>query len=400
MSNNHCPVCGESNNVSTVSRTNLVTMQNYIYRSRQAAVEANIGEFELYVCDICGLVYNARFDSNLVSYDENYDVYIPSAIFADYYKEIATFIYDKFSLDGGLVVDIACGKGTFLEVLCGLYPNVQGLGIDPSYEFNNTAAPNLKFIKDVFKAEYITRQPALILCRHAFDQIEQPLSFLQSIQSALRLFNETPFFIEVADLEWIIETGAFWDLCYERCSYWTAASLKNTLGRAGFQTENVLKASNGQYLWAFGTVMQESAAMAETNSVGESLTAYSLTEKNLVAGMKTKLQNLKAEGNLLAVWGMATKGVVFCNLIDAERQLFDYCVDISEKKINCFVAHTGHEINAPDILCRVGSAKLVIVVMNPNYLTEIIESCKQLNLNPRYIDASGNEWSADILSAA
>ncbi len=217
-------------------------MQNYIYRSRQAAEAANTGEFEIYVCRVCGLAYNARFDSNLVSYDENYDVYIPSAIFADYYKEIAAFLYDKFSLENGLVIDIACGKGTFLEVLCSLYPNVRGLGIDPSFEFNNSfSAPNLKFIKDVFKAEYITEQPALILCRHAFDQIEQPLLFLEAIQGALRDFNETAFFIEFADLEWIIENRAFWDLCYERCSYWTADSLKNTLRRTGFQTEAVLK---------------------------------------------------------------------------------------------------------------------------------------------------------------
>jgi hypothetical protein len=365
-------------------------MQNYIYRSRQAAQAANTGDLELYVCGTCGLCFNARFDSSLVSYDENYDVYIPSAIFLDYYKEIASFLYKNFPLEDATVVDIACGKGTFLEVLCGLYPNVRGLGIDPSFEFNNSFAPNLKFIKDIFRAEYITEQPALILCRHAFDQIEQPLSFLQSIQGALRDFKEVPFFIEVADLEWIIENRAFWDLCYERCSYWTADSLKNTLRRAGFQTEEVLKASNNQYLWAFGIITQESAAIAETNSISERLADYALTEKNLIFEMKTKLQDLKAEGNLLAVWGMATKGVVFCNLIDAERQLFDYCIDISEKKINCFAAHTGHEINAPDILRQIGLAKLVIIVMNPNYLTEIIESCKQLNLNPKYMDANGS----------
>ncbi len=88
---------------------------------------------------------------------------------------------------------------------------------------------------------------------------------------------------------------------------------------------------------------------------------------------------------------MATKGVVFCNLIDTDRQLFDYCIDISKKKIDCFVAHTAHKINAPDILRQVGSAKLVIVVMNPNYLTEIIESCQRLNLNPKFMDASGNQ---------
>ena len=217
------------------------------------------------------------------------------------------------------------------------------------------------------------------------------MAFLQSIRSALSDFNEVPFFIEVADLEWIIVNNTFWDLCYERCSYWTANSLKNTLRLAGFQCENVKGASGGQYLWAFGKITQENGLIEETESISERLTAYALTEKNLIAAMKTKLQDLKAEDNLLAIWGMATKGVVFCNLIDAERKLFDYCIDISEKKSESFVAHTGHQINAPDALRQVGSAKLVIVVMNPNYLTEIAESCERLDLNPKYIDANGND---------
>ncbi len=368
-------------------------MQNYLCRSLEEAQAANTGDFELYACRNCGLVYNTLFDSNLVSYDENYDVYIPSAIFADYYKEIASFLYDKFSLENGLVIDIACGKGTFLEVLCGLYPNVQGLGIDPSYEFDRSenAAPNLKFIKDFFKAEHITQQPSLILCRHAFEQIEQPLAFLRSIQSAVSNFNEVPFFIEVADLEWIIVNNAFWDLCYERCSYWTANSLKNTLRLAGFQCENTRSASGGQYTWAFGAITQENDLIKKIKSIGERLITYALTEKDLIVGMKNKLRDLKAEDNLLAVWGMATKGVVFCNLIDAERQLFDYCIDISAKKAKRFVAHTGHQINAPEILRQTDSEKLVIVVMNPNYLTEIAEICKRLDLNPKYIDAGGND---------
>ena len=373
-------------------------MQNYLCRTLGEAQRAKTGDFELYACRNCGLAFNARFDSNLVSYDENYDVYISSAIFADYYKEIAAFVYDTFSPENGQIIDIACGKGTFLEVLCGLYPNVRGLGIDPSFEFNKSvdSAPNLEFIKDFFKAEHITRQPSLILCRHAFEQIEQPLAFLRSIAGALRNFKEVPFFIEVADLEWMIETGAFWDLCYERCSYWTADSLKNTLRMAGFQTKNILKASNGQYLWAFGTVIQDSPTDIEKNAaVAEKLAGYALTEQNLVSRTKAKLEKLKAEGNLVAVWGMATKGVVFCNLIDADRKLFDYCIDISQKKSKSFVAHTGHQINVPEILRAAGTAKLVIVVMNTNYLTEIAESCKQLGLNSKYIDAGGNDLIAE-----
>lgn len=380
MLNKICPACGIVSDVSTVLRDNLITMQNYIYRNYNDAVNAPVGQFELYFCRNCGLAFNAAFEADLMNYDEGYTVYIPSAIFDEYYQEIARFLHEKFPLENNLIVDIACGKGDFLKILCGMFPNVRGLGIDPSYEFNKTndSAENLTFIKDIFREKYITEKPALIVCRHAFDQIENPLAFLKSIRRSLTNYKEVNFFIEVGDLEWMIENQSFSDICYERCSFFTADSLKNILGLAGFTVENIKKAFGNQYLWAFGAIRQDNQTFSadtlnftDEREIGDKLTAYSLAEKELIARLKTKLLNLKNEGNLLAAWGIATKGVVSCNLVDGEKTLFDYCIDINPQKIECFVPNTGHRINAPEILKEADSSKITVVVMNPNYLTEI-----------------------------
>lgn len=392
MRNNSCPVCGKTNGIDTVSRDNLITMQNYVYREYDLAINAETGQFNLRSCRNCGFSYNSDFDSNLLSYDENYDNNVPSVIFENYYKEIASFLYDKFSLSGGFVIDVGCGKGTFLRILCALYPDVKGLGIDPSYEPNayDESLANLDFIQDIFREEHITEKPSLIISRHVLEHIEKPVRFLQSIRSASSAFKDTLFFIEVPDLEWIIENEAFWDFCYEHCNYFNAESLGNALQIAGFKPEKIQNAFGGQYLWALGKIGESEMRISEDDFTGDKLSAYSAKEKKLMSDTKTKLQELKSGGTLLAIWGMATKGTIFSNLTDPKKELFDYCIDINPNKVGGFVPHTGHRIDSPDILREAASSEIAIVVMNPNYTDEIKKTCQKLELDSIFIDANGN----------
>jgi SAM-dependent methyltransferase len=395
MLNKICPACGVVSETPTVSRANLVTMQNYIYRNFSDAVSAAGGRFELYFCQNCGLVFNAAFDRDLVTYDEDYTAYIPSTAFENYYREIAGFLHERFDLYRGPVVDIACGKGNFLNLLCEMYPDVKGLGIDPSYE-SEPPRKNIEFVVDVFKEQHITTAPSLVLCRHAFDQIEHPMEFLRSIRLSLSNYKDTPFFIEVGDLKWMLTNRSFADLCYERCSFFTAESLGNILKLANFTVHKIERSFGQQYLRAYGVVRQADAAISasgldfqDTDWTGPQLAAYASAEKRLIREMTARLRELKDQGYLIAVWGIATKGVVFCNLVDPHNTLFDYCIDINSQKLDCFVPHSGHRIAGPEVLKEAGSSKAVIVVMNPNYLDEIKSYCSDLNLNTLFLDASG-----------
>ena len=90
-------------------------MQNYVYRNMIPRLTPKPGGLNLRSCRNCGFSYNSDFDSGLLSYDENYDNNVPSLIFENYYKEIASFLYGKFSLSGGFVIDVGCGKARFSE---------------------------------------------------------------------------------------------------------------------------------------------------------------------------------------------------------------------------------------------------------------------------------------------
>ncbi len=416
MAQNLCYSCHKSHVFPAVIRENLITMQNYVYQNHQDALQAKVGQFELGVCPDCGFANNVKYDPSLLSYDENYDNSVPSGVFTYYYQEIANFLYKNYDLDHQLVIDVGCGKGTFLKVLTELYPQVRGLGIDPSYEENQftATASNLPdfqsnpcFIQDIFNQEYVTEQPALVICRHVLEHIPQPTNFLKSIHSALSKFPKTPFFLEVPDLSWILDNQAFWDFCYEHCNYFTIDSLRNILGASGFNVQETHRAFGDQYIWARGTTSDTNATNA-INSYGhgdkdnldqpnnlnkfiDQVKLYVDQENNLISTMGDRLRELKDQNIHIAVWGMATKGVIFVNLVDPLAQLINWCIDINQKKQNCFVPHTGHQISSPQILHQAQENNLVIIVMNPNYIDEIKSMCHDLMLHPKFIDASGKD---------
>jgi len=104
---------------------------------------------------------------------------------------------------------------------------------------------------------------------------------------------------------------------------------------------------------------------------------------------------LKADGATVAVWGMATKGIVYSLLLDPDCTLIDAAVDINVNKQGCFVPLSGRAIDAPDALARLANgARTAIVVMNPNYVEEIRGTCASLGVHADFFDASGAQVHA------
>ena len=393
-----CPICGKDGLISTVQRVVLPTMQNYVFRSREAALTAKRGQLDLAICPRCGFAHNSTFQPALLNYDEGYDNTVPSVVMEEYYREIAAYLYQKYSLRDGLIVDVGCGKGTFLKLMGKMFPDVRGLGIDPSYEAEDQDDQNgrIRFIKDFFSAEYINQPPSLVICRHVLEHIPQPIAFLRSIGSGLASFAEIPLFFEVPDLTWIMENKAFWDFSYEHCNYFTPDSMAKTLTLAGFEAVMTRTGFGDQYIWAEARTQDTPELSSSVDSytsteVVNKLSRYVEKETDLISKIRQKLSTLKNNGWSIALWGMATKGVVFSFLVDTDKNLLDFCVDVNKNKQGRFIPLTGYQIEAPETLSQARESHLLIVVMNPNYLSEIRKKCLELSLSPAFMDANGNE---------
>lgn len=391
---NSCRACSGRDLVATVARERLPAMQNYIYRSLDKALHANVGRLRLDVCRTCGFAFNALFDPALLDYDQGYDNTVPSQVMSQYYEELAADLHEKYLPQGGLLLDIGCGKGMFLETMSRLFPDTEGLGIDPAHEGPaRDEARRLRYIRECFAAQHVDQRPNLVICRHVVEHMNPPVDFLRSLRLALQAYPGVPFFVEVPDLNWIIEHQSFWDFCYEHCNYFTPASLANAVQMAGFRTTRSRTAFGDQFIWleAVGEATSVDEALPEgdgTNLIHR-LQQYKQAEEARIEQARARISELRRQQWKIVVWGMSTKGILFSYLVDPQRHLIDYCVDVNRNKQDCYAPVTGHHIESPDVLPVEFADRLAIVVMNENYLKEIAATCHDRGLRPMFLNASG-----------
>lgn len=396
-----CPVCVSPEPLDTVRRERLPAMQNYVYRTREDALAAQQGTLTLAVCRLCGFAWNRAFDPGRLVYDDGYDNAVPSAVMGAYYQKIVAYLRERYDLEGGLIVDVGCGDGAFLRTICAAIPGSRGLGVDPALDEEGTEADGrIVLVKDVFTSALISEQPSLILSRHVLEHIPDPVSFLREIGEAVGALDPVPCFFEVPDLDWIVENRTFWDLCYEHCNYFTAASFGQAVSRAGLELVGTRTGFGSQYLWVEATTRGGGGASAggENGEAGIAKRAqeYATSEAARIRATRERILALKREGAAIAVWGMATKGVLLSSLVDPDASIIDFCIDANPNKQGCFVPLTGHEISPPEALCELGEKPLAVLVMNENYREEIRHTCLELGLDASFITMGAQTYPAGV----
>lgn len=366
MSESFCLLCNAGDPLFSVRREAIPVLQNIVYTTREEALSAPCGSFELGTCQRCGFSWNTRFDAARIVYDQRYDNHNASAMFSDHYRRLSRMLIDRFDISDGTVYDIGCGKGEFLRVFASLAPNVRCIGIDPSC--TPVCEGNFELRAMRFDASAFAGDSRLILLRHVLEHIDQPRNFVASLAAAM---PNAPLFVEVPDLDWILRTNAFWDFCYEHCNYFTPITLAAMLERGGFTVLDQQGCFGDQYQWALAMPGAGSATSHDPAPALAAVSAYQGAEAAAVA----RLTDFADGCSELLLWGMSTKGVIVSVMLGADRVAGT--IDLNLAKQGRFAAGSGVAISAPE---RLVGAKpgATILVMNPNYLDEITASVARI----------------------
>jgi hypothetical protein len=216
------------------------------------------------------------------------------------------------------------------------------------------------------------------------EHIPRPVEFVRAVVDGVRAHPATPLFFEVPDLDWIVSAQAFWDFCYEHCNYFTPATFAFALARGGVAVTSARRAFGDQYQWAEGVAGEGDAALpAGAAEAVARLERYAHDEQRRVEGAREKLRAANERGPCV-LWGMATKGVVFANLVDPDGALLRGGVDVNPKKQGRFIPGSGHGIHAPEWLATLGDREVTVLVMNGNYADEIRARCAALGVRARF----------------
>ena len=377
-----CPICGSDSPGSFFDMPGMPAVCNQLFPAAESARAVPRGDISLSFCDGCGFIFNQAFDPALVPYGEHYENSLHfSPRFQAHAESLARRLIERYAVRDRRVIEIACGNGEFLSLLCELGDN-QGIGYDPSGVLDR-AAPGARDrleIRTRFFQESDASEPAdLICCRHALEHMEDPVSFLRMLRRGLGDRSETVLYFEVPNSAWILEEFDLWDLIYEHFGYFTPQALVQAFLRAGFEVLESGEDFGRQFLWieARPGAVQEGdlEGLAELRAT---VSTFSRACQQRVQRWHDWFGKLGSDGREAVVWGAGSKGTTFVNLF-RDADALSCVVDVNPHKEGMYISGTGHRIVHPERLGDAGIPDFVIV-MNPIYLQEVREMLGQLRI--------------------
>ena len=360
-----CKSCFSKNLTIFHRLENLPVNSCLLFDNQDEAKNYPRGELVLGFCRDCGFIGNLRFSSQLARYTEGYEEQQSfSPRFNAFAKSLATKLINRYDLHNKTIVEIGCGKGDFLVMLCDLGNN-HGIGIDPTYvpgRLDEGALKNVRFIRDFYSEKYSDYTGDMVCSRHALEHIPDTGAFMETVRRAIGNKTNTVVFFELPDVERVLHECAFWDIYYEHCSYFTLGSLARLFRRAGFEVTDLAKDFDGQYLLLEAkpaTNSNHSAPLKEEESVEELSKAVAKFQSNYaetVHRWKRKIESVRDSGRRCVIWGSSSKCVAFLNTIGIHDEI-EFIVDINPYRQGKYLPGSGKQIVAPSFLTGISPGR-------------------------------------------
>lgn len=380
-----CPSCGERDPSVFYEQRGVPVHSVLLMPTREAATEYRRGDIALGFCRACGFIANLAMEPELQEYSGRYEETQGfSSTFNAFARRLAEHLVDRYGLRGRTVLEIGCGKGEFLALLCELGGN-RGIGFDPAYvgERNPARAGlDVTFISDFYSDRTARHQADFVCCKMTLEHIHETGDFVRMVRRTIGDRPETVVFFQVPNATRILREVAFWDIYYEHCSYFSAGSLARLFRRSGFEILDLRTDYDDQYLMLEARPASGRPAPALPSEEGPETLArdvdhFAWSCPLMIDHWRYRLQEMWKHERRPVVWGGGSKAVAFLTTLGVGREI-EYVVDVNPFKQGTYLPGTGHEIVAPAVLREYRPG--VVIVMNPIYREEIRAELDRMDL--------------------
>ena len=341
--------------------TLLPAMQNVLFPNREQALNAPRAELNL-VLDPSGYVFNSAFNPNLVEYNSEYqNDQGHSPAFGNHLSAVIQYCKHFCPNPKGLIVDVGCGKGGFVDLM-----RSQGLN---AVGYDNTYEGNSKYIRKSFFNSDSHDRGDLLTLRHVLEHVQNPWDFIRDLADANG--RKGLLYIEVPDLIWILENHAYYDLFHEHVNYFCARDFRRCFPEA---LKSTISLFNGQYL---GIVLDLSLIPSSNFAADISTNFHESLQRSfdsLVQHERTVYANARLS-DALVVWGGASKGVVFAAKAPEDvLGKISFAIDINPNKSHKYMPVSGLQVLPPQKGLELLRPNDTVLIVNPNYEKEIVSS--------------------------
>jgi len=346
------------------------------------------GDVELSFCEGCGFIQNSLFDPQLLDYAQDCEESQGfSPTFGAFAQGLVDRLIERYGVRGKKVFEIGCGKGDFLSLICKAGGN-QGLGIDPGFREGRLATDiDAKVVSEFFTEPAPELTGDLICCRHTLEHIQPVGEFVNLVRHSAEQTADSVVFIEVPDTLRILHAGAFWDVYYEHCSYFTLGSLARLFRASKYDLLSLRTGYDDQYLLLEAKLGEGKPSEAfpgedDLRDVRSGVRSFVSTTQNAIREWDRRLGEAAAAMKKVVIWGASSKGIAFLTSLDA-CDTVKYAVDINPYKQGRFMPGTGQEIVGPAFLKDY--VPDLVVLMNAIYVDEIRSDLAKLGLEPELL---------------
>src|SRR4051794_29890034 len=386
-----CPSCGGKGMAPLYSLDGIPVHSTIQLADRSQALKFPTGNLTFSFCPKCGFFSNTRYDASVQAYstqcEESQHV---SPTFNKFATALAQRWIDRYDIRNKKIIEVGCGKGEFLTLMCELGNN-SGVGIDPSAQPQRThsslASSRIRFINDLYSEKYTNIPADVIMCRHTLEHIGQTGEFIRMIRHAIGNREDMLVLFELPDVTRVLKENAFWDVYYEHCSYFSPGSLARLFRQNNFNVMELDRDYGDQYLLLAATPTDAPTQpslpiendIAEMNNhvadfkhgVGTSIESW----RNLILGAKAK-------GQKIVIWSALSKAVAFLTTLKIGDAI-EFATDINPERFHKFLPITGQQIMPPGFLAEYKPD--YVILMNPIYVPEVQRDLDKMNLKSKIL---------------
>ncbi len=387
-----CPGCGYVDYTDFFEARDLPVHVGNFYDSAEEAVAAPRGDVTLTFCHGCGLVFNRRFDRNKISYEPGYEVALHhSETFRKFMDGVATSLIERFELRNKNVLEIGCGCGYFLRMLCERGGN-RAVGIDPTVAwegFERVGDGSVRFIRDFFSDRHADISADFVCCLSVFEHIPDPLQFLTMLRRMIGDGRPGVYF-EIFNAFDAFRREETWSIHYEQSNYFSKQSLAAVFQRSGFDVIEAATCYEGdQYLFVDAVPADVdghdfASKEPEHLDLPEAISNFAERHDEKLSIWRDRLVRWKSRGERVVLWGTGGKGITFVNSLDT-AEVIPFVVEINPDKQGKYVPGTGQRIVPPGFMADYRPDEVIIT--NALYEKEMKQQAKELGVTCQFLVA-------------